>query len=182
MNVKENSPVLEVHKTKQNHNRKPRQLTTKQKKKIEPSYVPPVVNYTPVPYVYNSLIEVPKVIKHRNHNVRYYNDQRRFFMKWRYIKAGRVKTCTGCGEEKAYSFFDRTCDTKKSKVTRRSYCSKCRKKKNREYYLKNKERHKQANADYYAANTEQSKLTMRKNHVYRTKGRVIAGEFENTLK
>ena len=180
MDVRKSNPNLTIRKKPMAHKRKPKPLTAKQKKKIEPSYPSTPQTWYP-PYFYNTVTEVPRLIRHRDHNVRYYREQVRFFMKWRYVQMGLVKTCTDCGKEKAYSFFDRTCDTKKSTITRRSYCSKCRKKYNREYYLKNKERHQKSNADYYAANTEQSKLTMRKNYVYRTKGRVAADDFAKTI-
>ena len=53
---------------------------------------------------------------------------------------GRVKTCTICGETKGIGAFDlmRTKDRKLR--TYRPYCYKCRKKKNQEYYQKNKEK------------------------------------------
>ena len=182
MDIRKNEPNLTISKKPLKHNRRPKPLTTRQKKKLEPAYTTNPQNKSNYVFPpYNSAIEVPRLIRFRDHNVRYYNEQARHFTKWTYLNSGKSKVCTACGEEKAYSYFDRIKDPKKNSATRRPYCAKCRKKYNREYYLKNKEKQKQTNAAYYEAHKEQSKLTMRKNYVHRTKGRLAAKDFTESV-
>ena len=62
-----------------------------------------------------------------------------------------TKICIDCGEEKTLNFFDNRNDKnlniqmKNRHQQRRSYCYVCRAKRNREYYLKNKEKWRHIN-------------------------------------
>lgn len=52
---------------------------------------------------------------------------------------GKTKVCTHCERELGITFFDKQRDKRHSLQYRRPYCIDCRKKKNREAYLKRKE-------------------------------------------
>jgi len=58
--------------------------------------------------------------------------------RWRQKKAGKVKTCTHCLEEKAHCDFDLQMDSVHPKGMLRPYCRMCRSKKNAEAYQKRK--------------------------------------------
>lgn len=67
---------------------------------------------------------------------RYRKKQIMYTLRSLYKRQGRVKTCIQCKEVKAISDFHLLHDPKHSKSYRRAECKECRKKNNREAYLK----------------------------------------------
>ena len=80
--------------------------------------------------------------KRRAKSIRFYkNYSRKMIATPSYAKrAKEVKTCTKCGRTMSVLAFDGIKDPKKSDKVKRPYCFQCRRKMNREYYRKNKEK------------------------------------------
>ena len=83
-----------------------------------------------------SKIQEGKTPSHR----RQHRDRKRALLRAKYKMLNKMRTCTHCNVSRPITDFDLQKDSTHPAHQRRPYCMFCRKKKNREYYLKRKQR------------------------------------------
>jgi len=153
---------------------KRKRMTVAKKQRIEPSYTP------------QPLSEEEKRRRRENWygkkeahqkqlddyikcNIRFKNARRRSCTSGWYVKEGKVKTCIDCKVEYAYSYFDYH-DHRKHGAPRKSYCYKCRQKRNQKAYDANKAKVAETNRIYYEKNKEKRKQQFKENYQRRAYG------------
>jgi hypothetical protein len=156
-----------------------KRMTAAKKQRLEPSYTPQSKTEEEKQrnreYWQGKMdIRLKQELKNRARDVRYYKRQARIMMSDLYKKQGKVKTCIDCKVEYAYSFFDYH-DNKEKGAPRKSYCYKCRKKRNEQYYDANKEKIKEKARIYYEKNKEKRKQKFKENYQRRAHGHVSKG-------
>ncbi len=125
-------------------------ITLKLRKEFAPDTLLTKSNYTPEKFIKlkNSpeeyamfkIATANSIAKKRLESIRFNNFKKRSIASSVNKIHGKVKVCNGCGVERGLSAFDKNFGTKNSSKVRRSYCYMCRKKYNKEYWAKRKER------------------------------------------
>ena len=157
-----------------------KRMTTAKKQRIEPSYTPTLATEEEkARYV---AFWSDKKDKHNQQledytkcNIRFKNVRRRTCGATWYVNNGYVRTCIDCKEELANTYFDYH-DKKKPRAPRKSYCYKCRQKRNQKAYDANKAKIKEKSRIYYEKNKEKRKQQFRENYQRRAYGHITKSD------
>lgn len=141
-------PILNIKKKKRKIKKKVKYLSSlKELRKIDPNYPAranrpwkPLSEYTPEEYAKFKKDTSRRILERKKRSPRFNKYKNKTINETVYrLYLKKTKICTHCNRELGVIFFDRQKDTSHKKNYRRTYCIDCRKKKNREYYLKRKE-------------------------------------------
>jgi hypothetical protein len=154
-------------------------MTTAKKQRIEPSYTPKTYTEEEREEArLRSRKNIPKIkeqVKNRRAcNIRYYKVQQRWMAASMYKRLGKMRTCIDCKVEMAASWFDYH-DYRKHGAPRKSYCFKCRQKRNAADYDANKAKIKEKSRLYYEKNKEKRKQQFKENYQRRAYGHITKG-------
>lgn len=138
-------PVFTIKRKPKKVKYKPEYVSNKMRKEADPTFIPePRVFKT-----YDQLTDEERdaqkkrvcesILKRKASSPRFNSYKNRTISETNYrLYRKQTKICTHCNRELGLTFFDKQKDKRHSKKYRRPYCVDCRKKKNREYYLKRK--------------------------------------------
>lgn len=141
-----NEPILNIKRKKRKSKKKALYVPVAVRREADPDFSFGVINWTP----FNEMTEeqydkfkistCQSILNRKKRSPRFNRYQNRRISETNYrLYQGKTKVCTHCERELGITYFDKQKDERHSKTYRRPYCIDCRKKKNREYYLKRKE-------------------------------------------
>lgn len=143
--VRRNEPILTIKQKKRTKYYVKKYIPAKFRRKVNPDFTNPPTEYI----CYDDLSDEQKarlkrsvcdsILRRKQRSPRFNKYKNRTISEVNYrLYRGKTKMCTHCNRELGITFFDKQKDKRHSKTYRRPYCVDCRKKKNREAYLKRK--------------------------------------------
>lgn len=143
--VRNQEPILNVKKKKRK-SKKSSYVSVAIRREADPNFSSGKVNWKTLDQMTEEEYDKFKkdvsqsILRRKKRSPRFNKYQNRRISETTYrLYKKKTKICTHCHKELGITFFDKQKDKRHSKSHRRPYCIDCRKKKNRDYYLKRKE-------------------------------------------
>ena len=142
--AKTNQPILTIKQKKRKSNKKATYIPVAIYRIADPNYkyISDYVSYDSLSDEQRAKLKrsvCDSILRRKKRSPRFNKYKNRTISEVNYrLYHGKTKICTHCKRKLGTTFFDLQKDKRHSRTYRRPYCVDCRKKKNREAYLKRK--------------------------------------------